>query len=135
MRHGLIWCRIVVEGWSERGAADAWRRPNSNVEGPFSSDFAVDLARRAEAAHLDFVFRPDVSFLPMEMPETGSGFASLDPTVLLASVARETSRIGLVSTISTTFFPPCAVARQLQSLRWISNGRAGWVGRVCVSPS
>src|SRR5256885_5152769 len=27
---------------------------------------------------------------------------------------------------STTFFPPYAVARQLQSLHWISNGRAGW---------
>ncbi|AXK67831.1 NtaA/DmoA family FMN-dependent monooxygenase [Burkholderia sp. IDO3] len=107
-------------------SGDAWRRPDSNIEGLFTSDFAVDLARRAEAAHLDFVFRPDVSFLPMDILETGSGFASLDPTVLMASLARETSHIGLVSTISTTFFPPYAVARQLQSLHWISNGRAGW---------
>ena len=44
----------------------------------------------------------------------------------MAALARETSRIGLVSTVSTTFFPPYAVARQLQSLHWISNGRAGW---------
>jgi len=107
-------------------SGDAWRRPGSNIEGLYSSDFALDLARRAEAAHLDFVFRPDVSFLPMEALETGAGFASLDPTVLMAALARETSRIGLVSTVSTTFFPPYAVARQLQSLHWISNGRAGW---------
>ncbi|MDF5956196.1 LLM class flavin-dependent oxidoreductase [Pseudomonas aeruginosa] len=72
------------------------------------------------------MFRPDVSSLPLDVLETGSGFASLDPTVLLAAVARETSRIGLVSTVSTTFYPPYVVARQLQSLHWISNGRAGW---------
>ena len=107
-------------------SGDAWRRPDSNIEGIFGSDFAVDIARRSEAAHLDFVFRPDVSSLPLDVLETGSGFASLDPTVLLAAVARETSRIGLVSTVSTTFYPPYVVARQLQSLHWISDGRAGW---------
>lgn len=105
---------------------DGWRREESNVENIFSADFAVDLARRAEAAHLDFVFRPDVSCLPMAVMEHASGFASLDPTVLLAAVARETTHIGLVSTVSTTFYPPYVVARQLQSLHWISNGRAGW---------
>ena len=57
-------------------SGDAWRRPGSNIEGLYSSDFALDLARRAEAAHLDFVFRPDVSFLPMEGLEAGAGFAS-----------------------------------------------------------
>ncbi|WP_134514342.1 LLM class flavin-dependent oxidoreductase, partial [Pseudomonas aeruginosa] len=93
-------------------SGDAWRRPDSNIEGIFGSDFAVDIARRSEAAHLDFVFRPDVSSLPLDVLETGSGFASLDPTVLLAAVARETSRIGLVSTVSTTFYPPYVVARQ-----------------------
>ncbi|WP_447412604.1 LLM class flavin-dependent oxidoreductase, partial [Clostridium perfringens] len=77
--------------------------------------FPIDLARRAEAAHLDFVFRPDVSCLTTEVMETASGFASLDPTVLLAAVAQATRHIGLVSTVSTTFYPPYVVARQLQS--------------------
>ena len=107
-------------------SGDAWRQPDSNIEGIYSADFAVDIAKRSEAAHLDFVFRPDVSCLNMDGLESGSGFASLDPTVLLACIARETSRIGLVSTVSTTFFPPYVVARQLQSLHWVSNGRAGW---------
>ena len=107
-------------------SGDAWRQPDSNIEGIYSSDFAVDIAKRSEAAHLDFVFRPDVSCLNLEGLESGSGFASLDPTVLLAAVARETRHIGLVSTVSTTFFPPYVVARQLQSLHWVSNGRAGW---------
>lgn len=105
---------------------DGWRRDDSNIEGIFSADFAIDLARRAEAAHLDFVFRPDVSCLTTEVMETASGFASLDPTVLLAAVAQATRHIGLVSTVSTTFYPPYVVARQLQSLHWVSNGRVGW---------
>ncbi|MCO6187557.1 NtaA/DmoA family FMN-dependent monooxygenase [Rhizobium sp. L1K21] len=107
-------------------SGEAWRREDSNVEGLFSSDFYVDIAKRSEAVHLDFVFRPDALFLPLEMIENGSGFASLDPTLLLASLARETTHIGLLSTISTIFFPPYLVARQLQTLHWLSNGRAGW---------
>ena len=107
-------------------SGDAWRRPDSNVEAFYSSDFYLDIARRAEAAKLDFVFRPDSLYLDTRSLEAGPGFSSLDPTVLLASIARETSYIGLLSTVSTTFFPPYVVARQLQSLNWVSNGRAGW---------
>lgn len=107
-------------------SGDGWRRDNSDIEGIFSADFAIELARRAEAAHLDFVFRPDVSSLAVEVMDHAPGFASLDPTVLLAAVAQATTHIGLVSTVSTTFYPPYVVARQLQSLHWISRGRVGW---------
>lgn len=107
-------------------SGDAWRRSDSGIEGVFSSDFYVDIAQRAEAAKLDFVFRPDSMFLNMPALETGPGFASLDPTILLATLARETSRIGLLSTVSTMFMPPYILARQIMSLHWLSNGRAGW---------
>ena len=107
-------------------SGEGWRRPDSRVESLFGSDFALDIARRSEAAHLDFVFRPDVSCVVADALQSGSGFTSLDPTVLLAALTRETTRIGLVSTVSTTFYPPYLVARQLQSLNWLSNGRVGW---------
>lgn len=107
-------------------SGDAWRRDDSKIEGVFASDFYVDIARRAEAAKLDFVFRPDSMFLNRPALETGPGFASLDPTILLATLARETSHIGLLSTVSTMFMPPYILARQIMSLHWLSNGRAGW---------
>lgn len=44
-------------------SGDGWRHPDSNIEGTFGSDFYVDIARRAEAAKLDFVFRPDSLFM------------------------------------------------------------------------
>ena len=34
-------------------SGDAWRQPDSNIEGIYSADFAVDIAKRSEAAHLD----------------------------------------------------------------------------------
>lgn len=105
---------------------DGWRHKNSDIEGVFGSDFYVDIARRAEAAKLDFVFRPDNLFLNSHIMETTPGFASLDSTVLMAAIARETSKIGLLTTVSTTFMPPYAVARQVLSLHHLSNGRAGW---------
>ncbi len=107
-------------------SGEGWRHPDSDIEGLYSSDFALDVARRAEAAHLDFVFRPDASFLPMAVMEQSFGFSSLDPTLLMTAIARETSHIGLMTTISTTFGHPYMAARQLMSLHWLSHGRAGW---------
>lgn len=107
-------------------SGDAWRRPDSRVEDIFDGDLYVDLARRAERSKLDFVFKPDSLFLDPAPLAAGPGFSSLDPVVLLTALARETSRIGLVSTASTTFLPPYVVARQLQSLNWVSDGRVGW---------
>lgn len=107
-------------------SGDAWRREDSNVEQLFTVDYYSAIARRAEKAHLDFVFCPDALFLNVDALGQGAGFTSLDPTMLLASIAGATSHIGLLTTISTTFMPPYVVARQVQSLNWLSKGRVGW---------
>lgn len=107
-------------------SGDAWRREDSNVEQLFTVDYYSAIARRAEEAHLDFVFCPDTLFLNIDALGQGAGFTSLDPTMLLTSIANATSHIGLLTTISTTFMPPYVVARQVQSLNWLSKGRAGW---------
>ncbi|MCU6707302.1 NtaA/DmoA family FMN-dependent monooxygenase [Paenibacillus sp. J5C_2022] len=88
-------------------------------------EFYVGLAKMAERAKLDFVFRPDTLFLRVQQGRAPQ-FGSIDPTIMMTAIARETERIGLVTTISTTFNPPYVVARQLQSLHWVSGGRAGW---------
>ncbi len=107
-------------------AGEGWRGKDSGIERLYSSDLALEVARRAEAAHLDFVFRPDASYLPVPVMEQSFGFSSLDPTLLMAALVRETSRIGLITTISTTFGHPFTAARHLMSLHWMSKGRAGW---------
>lgn len=82
----------------------------------------ISLAQRAEAAKLDFVFKPDSLFVHPAMVYV----LGVDPTLLLTMVAENTKKIGLVTTASTSFYPPYVLAKQLQSLHWISNGRAGW---------
>ncbi|MDC0762889.1 NtaA/DmoA family FMN-dependent monooxygenase [Brevibacillus sp. AG] len=105
---------------------EGWRRPDSGVEKMGSIDYYMDLAKMAEKAKLDFLFRADYLYVHPTMLGDSANFGSPDPTMIFAAIARETERIGLVTTISTTFNPPYVVARQLQSLHWLSNGRAGW---------
>ena len=100
-----------------RAAGDGEPRPNGDP-----TDFNLELTRMAERAKLDFVFKPDYLLLH---PGMGGGFVGLDPTLLMTAIARETEKIGLVTTVSTSFNPPYVVARQIQSLHWISKGRAG----------
>ncbi|RXZ78621.1 LLM class flavin-dependent oxidoreductase [Paenibacillaceae bacterium] len=104
----------------------SWRQGSEGGQPPYTVAFYAELARMAEKAKLDFVFKPDSLVLHIDAQGRSPGFGSLDPTIMLASIARETERIGLVTTMSTTFNPPYVAARQLQSLHWASNGRAGW---------
>lgn len=104
---------------------EGWRAPHSGIEGLYSADFALEIAQQAEAANLDFVFRPDTTALPVPVLEQSFGFSSLDSTLMMAALVRETRRIGLVTTMSTTFAPPFTIARQMMSLHWMSGGRAG----------
>lgn len=105
---------------------NGWLRKDSGIERLYMRDFYEELALQAERAKLDFVFRPDALALNMGRGGNMPGSGSLDPTILMASIAAATKHIGLVTTVSTTFNPPYVVARQLQSLHWTSSGRAGW---------
>lgn len=104
----------------------AWRLPHSGVEEMFSPAQTIAIARQAEAAHLDFLFRADTLYLDPHVLGDMPGFSALDPLVQLSLVAGVTDKIGLVTTASTTFHAPYTIARQLSSLHWLSNGRAGW---------
>ncbi|MBE9638702.1 NtaA/DmoA family FMN-dependent monooxygenase [Salipiger mangrovisoli] len=107
-------------------SGEAWRREDSAVERLSDPRFFIELAQRAEAAHLDFVFRPDSLGAPPAGMARRPGGSGSDPTLLMTLLAGHTSRIGLLTTASTTFFPPYILARALMTLHWLSGGRAGW---------
>lgn len=86
----------------------------------------IAFAQRAEAAHIDFVFRADYLGAKPELIAKSKGNVAVDPLFLMGAVAQATTHIGLVTTVSTSFNPPYIIARQLQSLHWLSNGRMGW---------
>jgi N-acetyl-S-(2-succino)cysteine monooxygenase len=49
-----------------------------------------------------------------------------EPLTLLSALSGCTENIGLLGTVSTTYFEPYNVARMLASLDYVSGGRAGW---------
>lgn len=101
----------------------AWRHPESPVERVGDIAFYEELARTAERGCLDAVFFADGhSVLD---PASGSWWF-LEPLTALAAMARATDHVGLVTTISTTFYTPFHAARMLASLDHISSGRVGW---------
>ncbi|MGG0222524.1 NtaA/DmoA family FMN-dependent monooxygenase, partial [Bacillus toyonensis] len=89
-------------------------------------DEQVELALQAEEAKLDFVFKADYLVAHPDLIARNKGNVMLDPTLLFTAITYATEKIGVVTTASTSFYPPYILARQLQSLNWISNGRVGW---------
>lgn len=101
-----------------------WRDPALPGDASIDIDWYIREARKAEAAKLDLVFIVDSPFIT---PDTAPHFLNrLEPLTLLSAIAVATSHIGLVGTLTTSYWEPYNVARQFGSLDLISKGRAGW---------
>lgn len=101
----------------------AWRHPDSRAEQLGDIRYYEELARTAERGKLDAVFFADGS--AVDSVEDGPRWF-LEPLTCLAALSRATQHIGLIATVSSTFFTPFHAARMLASLDHISNGRIGW---------
>lgn len=102
----------------------SWRDPDLPGDASIDIDWYVDSAQLAEQAKFDLVFIVDSPFIT---PDTAPHFLNrLEPLTLLSAIAARTSRIGLVGTLTTSYWEPYNVARQFGSLDHISRGRAGW---------
>ncbi|GAA1407469.1 NtaA/DmoA family FMN-dependent monooxygenase [Oerskovia paurometabola] len=103
-----------------------WSDPASRSQIEFSS--FEHLARRAEAAKLDFFFLAE----GLRLREHKGQIHDLDvvgrPDTLpvLAALAAVTDRLGLAGTVNTTFNEPYELARQFATLDLLSGGRAAW---------
>lgn len=82
-----------------------------------------ELAQAAERAKLDAVFFADGQYFGNV--EDGPQWF-LEPLTMLGPLACATEKIGLISTVSSTFQTPFNAARMLSSLDHISGGRVAW---------
>ncbi|OZE30506.1 LLM class flavin-dependent oxidoreductase [Rhodococcus sp. 05-2254-6] len=101
----------------------AWRHPDSRVEDLGDIAYYEELAQLAERGKFDAVFFADGHSV---RDPAGAGTWFLEPITTLSAIARATTHIGLVTTVSSTFYTPFHAARMLASLDHISGGRAGW---------
>jgi alkanesulfonate monooxygenase len=109
----------------------AWLKQGAGSEGDMSLDFHKGLASTAERGKLDILFLADgVGFktlgLDAERQEAIGNGVHFEPMTLLSALSQSTTDVGLVSTISSTYAHPYAIARSVGSLDFLSNGRAGW---------
>lgn len=129
--------RIGAMLWSVGVHPAAWLHPSTPLGGEISLPFWIDLARKAEAAKLDFVFRADTPNSPEGRSEAISRriAGQFEPITLMSALAAATSRIGLAATASTSFTEPYNVARLFASLDHLSGGRAAWNVVASSSPA
>ncbi|GIE30624.1 monooxygenase [Actinoplanes italicus] len=102
----------------------SWRLPESDPHANLSLAAHQHLTRVAEDAKFDSVFLADSPVLWSDPGRRPAG--KLEPTLLLASLAATTTRIGLIATASTSYNEPYNLARRFASLDHLSGGRAGW---------
>lgn len=86
--------------------------------GHVSAPHYAALARTAEQGGLDFVTLDDSFAAGPHRPDALATFARIAP---------ETTRIGLVPTVTTTHTEPFHTSISVNTLDWVSEGRAGWL--------
>ena len=110
----------------------AWRHPDVPADGTLHVEHYVKSAQIAERGKLDMIFFADGAGIrqgdtpPGSLARTGRDMVELEPMTLLPALAMVTSRVGLVTTASTTYNEPYNIARKFATLDLISKGRAGW---------
>ncbi len=111
-----------------------WRHPDAIPACDMDFRWLAHMARVAERGKLDAMFFQDSAAV------VGSGGlhgtqpynvkngrqAHIEPVSAIAALAAITSRIGLISTCTTTYNEPYNLARRFLTIDHISGGRAGW---------
>jgi FMN-dependent oxidoreductase (nitrilotriacetate monooxygenase family) len=120
-------------GWFMNFTPDEWDDPFGSGGQPWSGDFYIEFAQALERACFDYIMVEDT--LMVSDAYGGSFEAYLkhalmvpkhDPSPLAAIMAAATSKLGIVATFSTSFYPPFMLARLCCTLDHIARGRFGW---------
>ncbi|MFP7473722.1 NtaA/DmoA family FMN-dependent monooxygenase [Niallia taxi] len=113
---------LASQNMNYGASRSAWR---SNPYHYMNSDSLVNAAKWSEKGKFQFVFIADHPAVREDLTFHAPS-ATIDPIVITSQIIRETEKIGVVLTQSTTFNHPYNVARQLKALDVLSKGRIGW---------
>ena len=111
----------------------AWRHPGSDTD--FTSpQYYHRIGRILERGKFDFVFFADLLAAPAQygaditepLRRGTQATATLDPSIVAASIGAVTSKLGVAITKSATYFHPYELARIFASLDHITRGRVAW---------
>ena len=124
--------RMFHLGWFLNFVADEWNGTWGDGGRDFTGDFYVEVARDLERAKFDYVLIEDKLMVStafggtMEYDLKHGVNPKHDPVPLAVLMANATSRLGVVPTMSTSFYPPYLLARLASTIDHIARGRFGW---------
>lgn len=131
----LSW--FLSQGYGPKTWRGDWPGPDTSRW--MMPDLFQDLARGMERACFDYMIIEDSSMLPTTYKgshdtylQYAASTPKLDPAVLVPWLAQATKHLGLVPTLSITEYPPFLLARLVNSLDHVTEGRIGW---NCVTSS
>ena len=131
----LAW--FLSQGYGPKSWRTDW--PGSDIRRWMRPDLFVELARAMERACFDYLIIEDSSNVPYTYQgahDTYLKYAAstpkLDPAVLVPYLAQATEHLGIVPTLSVSEYPPYLLARLVNSLDHVTEGRIGW---NCVTGS
>jgi FMN-dependent oxidoreductase (nitrilotriacetate monooxygenase family) len=131
----LAW--FLSQGYGPKTWRGRW--PGSDVHRWMMPDLFVDLAQGMDRACFDYMIIEDSSNLPYTYQgshdtylQYAASTPKLDPAVLVPHLAMATKHVGLVPTLSVSEYPPYLLARLVNSLDHVTEGRIGW---NCVTGS
>lgn len=108
----------------------AWLHPRSQIDAGSNAAHYLEMAQTAERGKFDLIFLADtLAIREGDLRAKGRWpqyAAFFEPLTLLSAMSVVTSRVGLVSTASTSYSEPFNLARLFASLDHLSGGRAGW---------
>src|SRR5436190_12407226 len=112
-----------VHGWNQPWGGDQdWTQP----------DLHIEMAKALERACFDYFLMEDSLFVPDNYGGTMDFYLAHalrapknDPLPLVPLIAQATTYLGIVPTISTSFYPPFLLARLIATLDLMSKGRVG----------
>lgn len=122
MFHLGWFANAIPHGWTPAGPGD-WSGNDLDPRVWATADFLVDMARSMERAGFDYIMLEDHVVLS---DDPNHYEPRLDPIPVAATLAAATERLGIITTLSTSFYQPFALARLTSTIDHLSRGRAGW---------
>jgi long-chain alkane monooxygenase len=133
----LAW--FLGQSFTSKTWRSTWPGSVSDVARWMMPDIFIDLAKGMERACMDYMIIEDSSNVPYTYKgshdtylQYAQGCPKLDPAVLVPWLAQATQNLGLVPTLSVSEYPPYLLARLINSLDHVTEGRIGW---NCVTGS
>ncbi len=120
--------------WFMSFSMDEWRQPLAAAGGnPWDGKFYIEFAQALERACFDYIMIEDT----LMVSDIYGGSTDIylkraikvpqhDPAPLAALLGSNTTRMGVVATLSTLGYPPFLLARLCTTLDHIAGGRFGW---------